>query len=253
MLQKIDQEEWRISSFQRDPSPLSSTTKSHQSQWRMLFLGWIIRLCVQLRRVWFDRRCWQRWEPRASNLCECSNLKGDVRHSGTYGVECEFWINSAGDSVQLEIEHGKEQSYKTDNPTRCWKWGVLRWRRELSAATDLKMNAKYAGSFNHWIIGKRWISLGGSLVRMRDPAMTKRKTLRAALIFTALWNPTGPLISLLSIIGWMTAPMIRAENWQSNQRTARESEGHTKGRTRRDNPNGEGSSFAKVMSWNRQT
>ena len=173
-------------------------------------LGWIIRLCVQLHRVWFDRRCWQCWGPRAT--CECSNLKWDVHHSGTYGVECELWINSAGDSVQLEIEYGKEQSYKTDNPTRCWRWGVLRWWREFSAATDLKINAKYAGSFNHWIIGKCWISLGGNLVRMRHPAMTKRKTLRAALIFTALWNPTGPLMSLLSIIGWRTAPMTRAAN-----------------------------------------
>jgi len=68
-------------------------------------------------------------------------------------------------------------------------------------STNLSTNARYPGSFNHLIIGKRCSFLGGNLVRIRHPAIIKRNELMDALIFTAVWNPTSPLISLLSMIG----------------------------------------------------
>jgi hypothetical protein len=49
-------------------------------------------------------------------------------------------------------------------------------------------------------------SLGGKCVRISNIATRRRETFMAALIRTALWNPIDPLINLLSMIGWITAP-----------------------------------------------
>jgi hypothetical protein len=49
-------------------------------------------------------------------------------------------------------------------------------------------------------------SLGGKRVRISDIATRRRETFIAPLIRTALWNPIDPLINLLSMIGWITAP-----------------------------------------------
>ena len=47
---------------------------------------------------------------------------------------------------------------------------------------------------------------GGSRVRISKIAMINRPRLRPALARTPLWKPVDPWKSLLSMMGWMTAP-----------------------------------------------
>jgi hypothetical protein len=43
----------------------------------------------------------------------------------TYSVECKLAVNAVSYGVQLEIEHGEEQSHKTKNGAGGWSWEIF--------------------------------------------------------------------------------------------------------------------------------
>jgi hypothetical protein len=83
---------------------------------------------------------------------------------------------------------------------------------------------------------------------MRQLAISRRKTLKAPLMRTPLWNPTFVLLKrLLSIIGCNIAPVIKVrDGLLSLPRKL------TECRARADNANSERSPTFKVMANNTQ-